>query len=49
MLGNVCLMMMVTFVSKVLLLEAEWTVTIGIGNKTKSAINCCSDEVVVEL
>ena len=47
MLGNVCLMMMVNFVYKVLLLEAEWTVTIGIGNKTKSAINCCSDEVGV--
>ena len=47
MLGNVCLMMMVTFVYKVLLLEAEWTCTVGIGIKTKSAINCCSDEVGV--
>ena len=49
MFGNVCLTIMVTFVHKVLLLEAVWTGTVGIGTKTKSAINCCSDEVVVEL
>ena len=49
MFGNVCLTIMVTFVYKVLLLEAVWTGTVRIGTKTKSAINCCSDEVVVEL
>ena len=47
MLGNVRLTMMETFVYKVLLLDAEWTCTVGIGNKTKSAINCCSAEVGV--
>ena len=49
MLENVCLTMMATFVYKVLLSEAKWMGTVGIGTKTKSAINCCSDEVVVEL
>ena len=47
MLVNVRLTMMETFVYKVLLLDAEWTGTVGIGTKTKSATNCCSDEVGV--
>ena len=47
MLGNIRLTRMVNFVHKVLLLEAEWMGTVGIGTKTKSAINCCSAEVGV--
>ena len=38
--GNFCLTIIVTSDLKVLLLEAGWPTTVGIGNKTKSAPNC---------
>ena len=47
MLGSVRFTMMETFVYKVLMLDAEWTGTVGFGTKTNSAINCFSDEVGV--